>query len=252
MQRLSLPSPSEQHYLFTLKSDHVSMMRIAGYTIDDDEKSFAIENTDDIFDKQKRFKQFMKLYADENKVVERFKISKYYTHPNEKYPDQDVVFTYKQYVRDVKNAAYGETMRSDKPNNRVIVQITKEKPPEDAKIKTDDKTPIRYFLDRQITFDAREHSFSTTIMRKLSPAEKEAFLAQSGIVGKTFSGILNTDPISIFNDWRIGPTPPESDIIQTRRENIFAGSPSVTISYLQVKRQPQVKQKTSQDVQIEQ
>lgn len=244
MSRLVLPDASENYYLFNLKVDHIEMLSRSGYVIDDDELAYSVVNPDMIDDRIRRFGAFVRKYADADGNVQRHSLDRIYNpkKSDRVKPVAKVSFTHKQVVKAIKNQEYREAMENPQSSNYVIIQITKEKPSDDAKSKQHDKINFIYYLDRQITFDVTDHAFSTKLMKKLSPQEAEKFYGQPGMSGKSLKAILVTDPLAIVNGWKIG------DVIQSYRETVVINPPRSHISYSVVTRQPPPKQKSSNDV----
>ncbi|CAK7994991.1 Hypothetical protein POVR1_LOCUS509 [uncultured virus] len=243
MARLLLPDASDDYYLFNLKVDHISMLKKVGYMIPEDEKEYSDEHPDQIDDRKNRFAIFTQKYRNKEGVVPRAALDNTYKNLSPSILNVKVSFTYKQVVKGLRNQEYREAMEHpEKETDHITIQITKDKPPDDAKTKPYDKARIIYYLDRQITFDVTDHAFSTKLVKRLSMAEREKFYGQSGMSGKSLKGILVTDPIAINNGWRI------DDVVRLYRENVVVGQPRAHISYAVITRQPPPKQKSSNDV----
>ena len=226
MDRLELPDASEDYYLFNLKVDHIGMMKRIGYIIPDDENTYAVENPEKISDRKDRFAIFRRKYINDEGFVIRSSLDRVYKHIVPTRPEARVSFTHKQSVKLLRNQEYSETMKNPSvSSNHIAIHITKDKPSDDAKSKSYDKTRIIYYLDRQITFDTTEHAFSTRLMKKLSAIEKERFYAQPGMSGKSLKSILSSDPVAVVNGWSA------DDVIQSYRETVVIGQSRAHISY---------------------
>lgn len=282
-RRLVLPAPSEGYNIFLLKTDHLKMLIRMGYNIPQEELDFTIENPNDSMDTKVRYGRFKKYY--DRIVMDRAMLDDTYTHPDPNIRPIKVMFTSKDRVKEISQAERRESMEegsaeppvkssaasriarrtaaqatsvstastpatttsrgkralsSESTKKYLLVIITKDKVPEDSRPKSYDRMPVRYYTDNQIPFNVQEHTFATRDMRKLSPEETVTFKNQPGVIGKTLPRLLVSDPIAVGNGWTIG------DIIQVRRENIFSGSATATLAYLEVSRPPPVDKKNGE------
>lgn len=252
MSRLKLPPPSDDYYHFLLKIDLISMMQEQGFLVTDLEYRIATHNPDVVGDLQERFALFQKNYQDRHGNITRSMLDKTYKHADKNILDTKVVFSTKDKAKEFKAAIFTENMKQqrDEPG---VVQITKhiyfitaEKVPDDQRVKSYDNTYVKYILDKQLTFDPREHNFGTKIMNKLSDEDARAFRNQPEMIGKSINKILTTDPY-IF---RLGVSARVGDIIQIRRENVFMAQPSTSVTYREVTKPLPVSTKNEESIDV--